>query len=273
MTVLIILAGLAVSHFATGFRRWRSFDWPLRFIEHGRWALPGEGWRAAGMVLVVSLLGGGLLVWSFSAALGGFGWAILALATIIYTLGPRDLDDDVERLLDQSPGATADAADDAARALQLSPDATPPEAATAIVRAALSRWFGVVFWFVVLGVPGALLYRLTDVALADLKLDHEELDWLVRLRVVLDWPVVALLLVSCGLCGDLDRVAGAWREWRTQSGSGRLLPALADQLGTAIAADQADLDAGLRAGHQMVWRMLILWLSVLSLALLAGWLV
>jgi AmpE protein len=273
VTVLIILAGLAVSHFATGFRRWRSFEWPIRCIDRGRWALPGGAWRATGVVLAVSLLGSGLLIWLFSAALGGFGWALLALAAIVYTLGPRDLDEDVERLLDRGSAATAEAANDAALAFELSPNATAPQAASAVVRAALSRWFGVLFWFVVLGVAGAVLYRLTDVALDAVDLDDEELDRLLRLRGVLDWPVVILLLVSCGLCGDLDRVSEAWREWRSRAGSAGSAPALVDRLGLAIAGDEPDFDSGLRSGHQMVWRMLILWLSVLSLALLAGWLV
>jgi len=235
--------------------------------------LPEGAWGAAGSVLIVSVIGSVLVVGLFSTVLGGFGWAILGLATMIYTLGPGDLDDDVARLLDRARAQDEASAEQAARTLGLTLDAPASESAAAVVRAAISRWFGVLFWFVVLGVLGAVLYRLTSVAITDLELDQEEVNGLARLRVVLDWPVVVLLLMSSALCGDLDRVSEAWREWRRRDASDPLAPALVDHLGAAIAAEQTDLDSGLRSGHQMVWRMLILWLSVLSLALLAGWLV
>lgn len=273
MTVLIILLGLAISHFATGFRRWRSFDWPLWLIEGIRRVLAGGAWRASAVVLFVSLVGSGLLVWLFTALLGTFGWAVLALAAIVYTLGPRDLDEDIERLLGRDEASNPELTAGAARTLGLSFEATGSQAAAAVVRASMSRWFGVLFWFVVLGVAGAILYRLTSVALADLELGEAEFDGLTRMHVVLDWPVVALLMVSAGLCGDLDRVATAWREWRDRDEPDSHSPTLVDRLGVAIAGEDADFDAGLRSGHQLVWRMLILWLAVLSLALLAGWLV
>lgn len=273
MTVLVILVGLAVSHFATGFRRWRSFDRPVQWIESGLGMLPPGAWRAPATVLAVSLAGTAVLVWLVSAILGGFGWALLALAVIVYTLGPRDLDDDVNRLLDCGDAAPAEANADAARALRVSTHDSAAQAAAAVVHAAVARWFGILFWFVVLGIPGAVLYRLTRETLSARELAGAKIEGLTRLRGVLDWPIVALLLPSLALCGDLDRITAAWREWRTQNASDWMSPALIDHLGRAIASDQSDFDSGLRLGHQMAWRVLILWLSVLSLALLAGWVV
>ncbi|MFU8832861.1 MAG: hypothetical protein ACNA7J_12000, partial [Wenzhouxiangella sp.] len=72
---------------------------------------------------------------------------------------------------------------------------------------------------------------------------------------------------------DLDRIRMAWRERSDGRPAWLLTPTILDGIGAAVAPPESDFDGGLVAGHQMVWRMLVLWLVVLSIMLLAGWLI
>src|SRR5690606_31397886 len=112
--------------------------------------------------------------------------------------GPRDLDQDVESVVDADTGA------DRQRALadlhRSAPAiATLPGAGLVpvVFRAALERWFGVLFWFLLLGPAGAVLYRLTCVAAAPRdELPAEHLASLYRLKLILEWPAAHLMTLA-----------------------------------------------------------------------------
>jgi AmpE protein len=274
MTILIVLIGLLISHFATGFRHLRDFRWLLWPMHRMRRQFPDRPWLAFVMVPATAIVVAVLATWLMIALLGVIGWALLALAVFIYTLGPRDLNRDVNLLLARREADSAGKVEKAADAMQLQIDqSSSDEAAAAVFHAGLSRWFGILFWFVLLGIPGAIVYRLTRIALQEDELTSAEIDWLARLRMILDWPVLALMGLSAGLCADLDRVFRAWKEQREQHGPWLLTPSLLDRIAASLCTEANDFDTGLTTGHRIVWRMLILWLVVLSVLLLAGWLV
>lgn len=274
MTILIVLIGLLISHFATGFRHLRDFRWLLWPMHRLRRQFPDPPWLAFVMVPATAIVIAVLATWLLTALLGVVGWVLLAMAVFIYTLGPRDLDRDVAVLAGRETDADPADVSETARAMQVDVDtSTPVEAAAAVFHAGLSRWFGILFWFVVLGIPGAIVYRLTRIALQEPDLDSAEIDWLARLRMILDWPVLALMTLSAALCADLDKVYRAWAEQREEHGPWLLTPSLLDRVAAAIDPECETFDEGLKCGHRIVWRMLILWLVALSILLLAGWLV
>ena len=270
MTVLIVLAGLLISHLFTAVGQWRNFEWLLWPIRALRARFPEPAWLPMMLVLLIGILVPALASWLMTALLGTAGWVVLALAAFIYTLGPRDLDQDVATLLGRAAAEEPHEHREAAEAMQLELDSGADEAAAAVFHGALSRWFGILFWFVVLGIPGAVLYRLNRMALQMNELDPPEIDWLARMRIVLDWPVQALLMFGVGLCGDLDRVWRAWRELRDDRPAWLITPSQLDRIAHAIVPSDATFDDGLAAGHRMVWRVLVLWLVVMSVLLLAG---
>lgn len=274
MTILIVLIGLLISHFATGFRHLRDFRWLLWPMHQLRRHFPDLPWLAFVMVPVTAVIVAVLTTWLMTALLGVVGWVLLAMAVFIYTLGPRDLDRDVSVLTGRGVEANGEEVAASARAMHLDVEtSTPVEASAAVFHAALSRWFGTLFWFVVLGIPGAIAYRLTRIALQEEDLGPAEIDWLARLRMIFDWPVLALMTLSAALCTDLDRVYRAWIDQREQHGPWLLTPSLLDRIAAALITDISGFSEGLTAGHRIVWRMLILWLVALSVLLLAGWLV
>ncbi|RFF28509.1 MULTISPECIES: hypothetical protein [unclassified Wenzhouxiangella] len=270
MTILIVLIGLLLSHAFTAVGRWRSFDWLLWPTGALRERFPSQAWLALAAVFLTALLAAWLATAIAMLLLGGFGWALLALATFVYTLGPRDLDRDVHLLLEE-----ADHADgrDAAQALGLDGDASPSAAGALVVHGARTRWFAILFWFTLLGIPGALLYRLCQKAMQIHDLSAEELDWLARLRWILEWPVLVLMTLALGLVTDLDRVAQAWKHYHRDRAWWIFSPRLIDEVMAEVLSDAETREAGLKRGHQLAWRMLVLWLVVLSLMLIAGWIV
>ena len=83
---------------------------------------------------------------------------------LFYAWGPRDLDLDVDAIVN-----ARDADARRAAAATLWPDGARRRIdggalVEAVFRNALRRWFGVLFWFLLLGPVGALLYRLTALA-------------------------------------------------------------------------------------------------------------
>lgn len=270
MTVLIILAGLVLSHYFTAVGRWRDFDWLLWPVHETRRHFPQQPVLVLAALIVTVVLASALATWLMTALFGLAGWALLALAVFIYTLGPRDLDRDVLRMLDE-PGH-ADSRE-AAASLGLPPEAGPGAAAAAVLHGARTRWFAILLWFTVLGIPGALLYRLCQRAMRIEDLAAAELDWLARLRWVLEWPVLVLMALAAGLVADLDRVVQAWKRYHAERPWWFFAPGILDAVAGALVEGEIDRADGLRRGHQLAWRILVLWLVVLSLMLIAGWIV
>jgi len=223
--LIAVVVALLLGHFLPVLAGWR------RFGLFGAWlrALQAPSWLSAlqssrfGLLLAVGVPVA--LVVLIQLALRGHGYGLPAFAfavlALFYCWGPRDLDRDVSAVLDASDHATQREA-----ARRLAPENRPVRLSgaglvEAAFRSALSRWFAVLLWFLLLGPAGAVLYRLA--ALID---DHEtgvplspmHAAAAARLRVVLEWPVAQLMVLSLGLVANMDAVFQAWRDWFQQTG-------------------------------------------------------
>jgi AmpE protein len=282
---------LVVGHTVPDLARLRRFGWLHGWIDAcARWFGGQAFWRGsfgAALLLGVPVV----LLLLVQQALAGTLWGLASLAlsvlVLFYCWGPRDLDLDVD--------AVAAAPDPERRltALQaLAPD--PPEPpltfngtalVDAVFRAALSRWFGVLFWFVALGPVGALLYRLTQL-LARQRAYREQVpagqaEALEKLAQVLDWLPAQLMTLALAVAADFDAVAAAWRDFHAARNKTLTL-----DLGFLMAAARASVDADIDVGDSyddargpiaemqeamaLVWRILIVWGVVFALFVLAG---
>jgi len=157
--------------------------------------------------LVLPLAGIAVLQWFAREWLLGLPAFLLALAVLFFCWGPRDLDLDVE--------AVASAGDEETRAnalKQLCADDDLRCEGTSLVHAvfrqALSRWFGVLFWFLVLGPFGALAYRLIVIYHHHRQgLGEVQQTLLSQWRAALDWPAAQLMVLALALVAHFD----AWR--------------------------------------------------------------
>ena len=290
MTIIAILLAFALCHFIRELGRIRKNQWLTTWVGFANDAfgrLPGWNDVVGFLVimavpLVVLLLFNGLL----HSLFGTTGSFLLALAVLIYSFGPRDLDTDVAEIIESED---EDRRDQALTDLLEGPvprDEAACKAATveAVFQQALRRWFGVIFWFAVLGIVGALLYRMVDwLDSEEPKVTPEQRGRFVRLQQIMDWPPAQLMTLSLAIATDFDSVFKAWKRYHDEQGHGLFdgdngfLMASARGVvmaGHAARDGYADQLQGpmvsLQLAMDLTWRMLGVWLTVLALLLLVG---
>jgi len=223
-----------------GFRRWLGW-----LDAHG-----GRAWQgAAGVALAIvpPLLLMALVAWLLRGVLFGLPALLLGVAVLAWCWGPRDLDRDIEAIIDADDAPTRQAAVRNLQSAGGSLREDVPSLVEATVLNALRRWFAVLFW--------------------------------------IEWPVAQLMAFSMALVGNFDT---AWKAWRQAHGE-RLAGGIGFLGAVARASVNAELredahdytEAGLlpvwqrlpdlRDAMSLVWRMLLLWLAVLALLVIAGW--
>ena len=216
------------------------------------------------------------------------GQALFALAVLMLSLGPRELGPDLTALqLARTPVTQLQALTDLHDETMAQLAWEQASVAEAVAYAALHRRFGVVFWFVLLGPPGALLYRLGQTLGRDASLDlgpgqRKAAQYTAN---ALDWLPAHLLVFTLAIVDHWDAVMNVWRDWHRAAGRAGWYGAAPGFLGAAVrgssmtpdegpgsAADAASDPARTAARLQQVFqRAWISWLAVLALIALGGW--
>jgi len=288
LVFVAILLALVLSHYVPDLVRLRNFTW----LRH--WQEQGAHQGNAGIGLFVTIGLPVLLCLLVQLALRGslLGLASLVFAFLVfaYCLGPRDLERDVEAV-DKAPDSDARAA--AAQALR--PDesagALPFQAEPLVESAfisALRRFFGVIFWFVLLGPAGALLYRLAErLAFSQ---EHAPLlpaaqhDLVRDLSRFLDWIPAHLIALALALASDFDAVFKTWRDYHASHPKG--YATFDSDVLNVIARASVDADVAAGDGHvvdvheplvalddamTLIRRVLIVWIALIALIVIGGW--
>jgi AmpE protein len=290
MTIIAILLAFGLCHFVRELGRFRKRQWLTSWVDFSNDAfgkLPL--WQDTlgfliiiGVPLLVLLLINHLLI----LALGTTGSFLLALAVLIYSFGPRDLDTDVADIIESDDEEDREAAIANLLRKPIPEDSEEARAAAveAVFREALRRWFGVIFWFAVLGIAGAFLYRLIDwLVNENHNLTEDQVGLFTRLQQIMDWPAAQLMTLSLAIATDFDSVFAAWKRYHDEQGhglfdgdNGFLLSSARRIVLTGHAARDgyADEIEGpmicLQQAMDLTWRILGVWLTVLALLLLIG---
>ncbi len=293
ITLVAVVIALVLGHVApalvTSARQFTWFGQWLRWLdEHSGEDAFWRGRYGIALALLPALLAVALLQWLLHAPLLGLLGLAFAIVALVYAWGPRDLDVDVEAIIDAHDAPTRRAA-----IARLWPEraeiaADGPALVEAVFRNALQRWFGVLFWFLLLGPAGALLYRLSALSAESQfarLLPADTLAGARTLHALLDWPVAQLMTLSMALVGNFDPVFNAWREAQgnqLQLGAGFLAAAARASVKSELAeeaeeyAEEGMVQAmrelpELRDAMSLVWRILLLWLAVLAVFVIGGW--
>ena len=284
--LVAVVIALVLGHLAQPLVALRQFGW---FDEWRQWlqaqAGAGEWWRGRwGGLLSAGIPAAlvGLLAASLRDVGFGLPYFALAVVALFYAWGPHDLDRDVDSVL-HAEGAEARRR----AAAQINPEVAlswdGPSLVEAVFAGALSRWFGVLLWFLLLGPFGAIGYRLAALAARDEALPQAQRDGLRRFKVLLDWPAAQLMTLALALVANFDTVLAAWREWQRDGWHldlGFLYAAARASVNCELAVEAADADEpasespallALRDAMSLVWRILLVWLAILALFVLAGW--
>ncbi len=289
-TLVAVIAALVLGHLApalmASLRDWRWFGRWLGWLRAQQGESPGRYTVLLAILPCVLLVG--LVQWILAERLFGLPSLVFGVVLLALCWGPRDLDRDVEVVIDAEDATAAGLAVSKLQSAGGSLREDAPGLVEATVVNALRRWFAPLFWFLLLGPLGAVLYRLLAQSAQgpqSVQLSSEERragDWLLA---VLEWPVAQLMTLSMALVGNFDTVFSAWRRaagnrWALQLGflaeaaRASVGAELVEEAEEARLAGQVPVDERypeLRDAMSLVWRTLLLWMALLALLVIAGW--
>ncbi|MFN2308393.1 MAG: regulatory signaling modulator protein AmpE [Gammaproteobacteria bacterium] len=287
MTLIAILVSLLLERLLNQVQDLRRYERYQDYVGWMRQRLRGDTW--AGPLGVLALLAPGVLAMllvqaGLDGVLFGLLSLLLAIAVLLFCLGPRDLGLEAARYREAHAAGDPELATRLARdLLGYEPPEAPDEQARAVTEAVLvqanTRIFGVLFWFAVLGPVGAVLYRaVTELRRHTLRDGDAFAESAGQLGEILDWLPAHLAALGYALSGDFEAAVLGWRDtapgrdrWRVLAAE-VLVAAGSGALDLAPDAHGTDSwDRNLRAAPALVWRTLVVWVFVIALLTLAGW--
>jgi len=286
MTLVSILLTFALEYFFGALDRVRNYAWFehwVRWLE-SRCAAQAFWNGAAGVVLtlgvpvaVVGLTGNAL------AALNVVAVFLFATAVLIYSLGP-----DLNSRIDQYLAALQSGNDAEQHDIELQilvPGVRGEDESERMIRSLLLRsheqLFGVLFWFIVLGMTGALLFCLASLLhrrFPDSRGGYGEAAR--NLHYILCWPSARLEALAFALAGNLVDALDGWRAARgtpAPDDSAELLGAVgvgALHTGLRRATDEEGshpLLDGVQEAQALINRTLVIWLIALGFMTIGNW--
>ena len=216
MTFIVVLVALLIERFFdwSHLRQWGWYGACERLVMqkiHG--ASPYIVLIGAILPLMAALV---ILQYVLVDVLYGFPWLVVQLFVLLYCFGPRNLWADAFAAMNAMTKGDAQTASDKLKstfqiATPSQPETLQRELLNQIFIASNQRVFAVLFWYALLGLPGALLYRLINVSAQNTA--GPEINAVARvLEMLLDWIPVRMLSFLFALGGNFTRVLNCWRK-------------------------------------------------------------
>jgi membrane protein required for beta-lactamase induction len=283
--IIIVIAFFAEQHLGA-LERWRHWRWLHALADRLHGTFGAKGWWA-GMPGVVLTLAGPLLLAGVALQFARDHlwvlWFVLQLAALLYAMGPYDLFNLVDRYLKALGQGDAAETERLASILAHQPSPPPEQRPQAVMEGifvgANRRLFALYFWFVLLGAVGALLVRglgeLRGVSTSrTLGFSHAA----ERIYGWMMWPPTRLFALGFALAGSLTHTFDRWSFAQTRHAdeNDNLVKAAGlgalqfDRAGQSLGVD--DERSWVEQARGLVARTFLVWLSVLGLVSLRGWL-
>ncbi len=284
MKLLVLLFAFTVSRYVPGLVRLRCFVW------YRWWVKKSQQWFPVRYAEWLVLLIVGVPVIVISTLLSWLVWhnhvleLLVSTLVVAYCLGPDSVMAEVESLQNEvnrqtaseQPGERAEESDlEAGRGQASGHFDTTANVVEYITTATLERWFAVFFWFLVLGTPGALLYRLTERLTRYVA--KEPLAKTARvLKQILEYPVSWLMVLALAVVSDFEKIWEIKKRYLNWDNISQLQQRFLYQsmefaVANCLGADDSECQvSALERAARMTWRMLVVWFVMLSLLVIAG---
>lgn len=285
MSLIAILLALGAEYFLGSVDEYRRFHWFQDFIERVRARFAQHAWADGPVGVIIAfapVLAVVAMAWWVA---GGLLWILgflFTVAVLVYALGPKNLEQDTSGYLDAADrGDHEGAAWYASEMLGAEAAGTPQQVAQRMYEAvfiqANERVLGVLFWFIILGPIGAVLFRLGCEARR--WFPEQEGGFaksLHDLHRILIWPSARIVGLGYALAGSFVGAVSRWgnmSEFWQRDSEGLLVASGAGALNhheTAPDSEAPDV-ARVRDALALTKRTLVVAIVVLALMTLAGW--
>ncbi|MCU7893568.1 MAG: regulatory signaling modulator protein AmpE [Candidatus Thiodiazotropha sp. (ex Lucinoma aequizonata)] len=290
MTLMIILICLIAERFLLEKVHLRNNRWLLRYSEWLQHQKP-PAWLERGVVditllLLPALLAIGIFQHIFDEDLLEIS---LSIVILLYCLGPEDLDTQISQYTEAvDDGDEANTNAIASTIIMDEPPISEPARSQAVAEGVLlqanQNLFAVLFWFIVLGPLGAMIYRLTT-WLPTLVQSNRDIDFHLnskQLAVILDWIPARITAFCYAIAGSFEDALYGWRSFQkgrfsefNDSNSGTLICTGSGAMRLSTLLDEANEGNQLystlpRSAMDLVWRSLVVFLVILTLLSMIG---
>ena len=277
MALISIIIGLFLDRTFRHLHDLRDMTW---FEFYAQAILRFTGKLAPPIQFIVILALPVLLLLSIQILLNDFLLSVPAFVfgviVFIYCLGPVCLSTDIEAYIhartigdeDEAMHYAGTITDSSASA---SPDQQISDVTRAILHIANERIFSTIFWFIILGPFGAMLYRL--ISELSKQLEYDELaDFSEFIHSIMAWIPARMLAAGYALTGNFDSAYHAYKDRAhsadySQSNAEVLI---STGLGAMQNLDTEDELAGIHASQALVMRAVIVWIGILAVLTLGG---
>lgn len=276
------------------YQRYTLFiQWLQRKLNAGEYSHGAIAW----MLAVVPVLLGVWLVFFLLSGISPFlGW-LWNVGVLYVTLGFKYFSDDAERIARLIRAGELDVARTQLEAWRggnaraFSADDIARVTIEQVMGASLRQMYGVLFWFVLLGPVGAVLFRAASI-LARRWSNTEGRFGLFALKAfhVVNWLPARLTALTYAIAGNFEDATFCWRTqapgW-PEPEEGVVLAAGAGAMGVRLGQSlnvgeetvwRPDLGTGqapdadcIDSAISMIWRGLVIWLVAGLLVVVAGW--
>ena len=206
-------------------------------------------------------------------------YLLFGVLVFAYCLGPACLSSDIEYYLDARRLGDEDEALHYAgalteRAASTAPDQQTNDVTRAILHVANERIFAVIFWFVIIGPAGAVLYRLTTNVSKQEGLNDSLTAVAILFQAVLTWVPARMLALGYALTGHFDGALQAYRNRPYESDLALENYDVLVNTGMGALRDHEATDeiSSITSARNLVMRSILIWIAVLALLTLGGWL-
>lgn len=291
MSLLSVIFALIAESFIASLAELRRFDFIFDYVAWLRAKLPTFSFQNGSVSLVIVVGGVLFAVWLLSAMLGNvfslFGF-IFGIAVLIFMIGPHDLDKDIENINTAFENNDIEAANYHASQLLGREISEPPMQLAQTVKEnillqANTRMLGVFFWFILLGPVGAVLFRLSCLLKDNQKDQNDDFaDASRELYDIVIWLPARICVLSYAVAGNFVDTMSYWNGisdlWRRDSEEFIVISGIG-ALRYEQRADREEHDddepdiAGIQHALSLVKRAVIVWVVLLGLLTVTGWLV
>lgn len=192
MKLLALVLAYIISHLIGQPHRFRRFDWYKSWIS---WFNRNTNWSVSELTVVAIIAVPVILISTILLNVfdSDFWGLLVSIVVLSYCIGPESLEEDVDSGSIRSK-------------LGIRKNANVAVLIKKMTQVSLKRWFGIFFWYVVLGVVGALIYRLSE------RLDHfTEKESSIKFSInklmkILNYPVAWVMVFSLAIASDFERI-------------------------------------------------------------------